>query len=131
MELALKYFPSSYIPLVVGAPLLNRFMAFGNLFARVGRTTYRVDRHPTMSKHPVTPMTESDLRVHLGKQTSRKIQLMDKFALVGEYGEPEKYLTGLIDEEINYEKHTMIFSSNRLGGKGGFDLYMVAIDKEI
>lgn len=81
IDIAFDYFPCVYIPLLIGAPSLNRFCIFGNLFARVGDTTYRLDRHPTMSKHPVTPMEESDLRLHLGKQTSRKAYLMDIFAL--------------------------------------------------
>ncbi len=80
-DLAYKYFPSKYIPLVVGAPFLNRFSVFGNLFARINGVTHRLDRHPTMSCHPVTPMQESDLRLHLGKQTQRKIELMDIFML--------------------------------------------------
>jgi 3-oxoisoapionate kinase len=77
VELALARFPSSFIPLLVGAPELNRFCVFGNLFARVDDKTFRLDRHPTMSKHPVTPMSESDIRVHLGLQTRRKINLID------------------------------------------------------
>ncbi|MBV5333578.1 four-carbon acid sugar kinase family protein, partial [bacterium] len=50
---------------MVGAPFLRRYVAFGNLFARAGDITYRLDRHPTMSNHPITPMTEGDLRLHL------------------------------------------------------------------
>jgi len=63
----------------VGAPSLGRFCAFGHLFARCGddATPYRLDRHPSMSKHPVTPMDEADLRVHLAKQTRRSIGLVD------------------------------------------------------
>lgn len=80
-EIALRYFPSDIIPLVVGAPSLNRYCLFGNIFARVGRETYRLDRHPTMSKHPVTPMNESDLRIHLGRQSGRSIELLDLFFL--------------------------------------------------
>jgi uncharacterized protein YgbK (DUF1537 family) len=38
---------------------------------------YRLDRHPSMSKHPVTPADESDLRLHLAKQTDKKIGLID------------------------------------------------------
>ena len=34
-------------------------------------------RHPTMSRHPVTPMHEADLRLHLGAQTRRRIELID------------------------------------------------------
>ena len=77
VEIALRYFPSSFVPLIVGIPLLNRFCVFGNLFARVDDLTYRIDRHPTMSRHPVTPMDEADLRRHLGKQTKREIHLID------------------------------------------------------
>jgi uncharacterized protein YgbK (DUF1537 family) len=95
VELALDQFPADDIPLIVGAPLLNRFVVFGNLFARVDQTTYRLDRHPTMSKHPVTPMRESDLRRHLSLQTSRQISLMDKFALEGHYGDQGQYLKNL------------------------------------
>lgn len=84
IDIAFEYFPSDYIPMLIGAPALNRFCIFGNLFARVGDTTYRLDRHPTMSRHPVTPMHESDLRLHLSRQTSRKVYLMDLFALEAE-----------------------------------------------
>lgn len=77
VEIALRYFPATCIPLIVGIPLLNRFCVFGNLFARVDDLTYRIDRHPTMSRHPVTPMDEADLRRHLGKQTKRAVHLID------------------------------------------------------
>jgi len=80
-DIALRYFPSDYVPLVVGAPMLKRYVLFGNLFARVAGETFRLDRHPTMSKHPVTPMRESDLRRHLAAQTSRPARLLDLFAL--------------------------------------------------
>ncbi|MBK8503324.1 MAG: four-carbon acid sugar kinase family protein [Saprospiraceae bacterium] len=76
-DLAIKYFPSKRIPFIVGAPFLNRFVVFGNLFARLDGTTYRIDRHPVMSRHPVTPMEEGDIRLHLAKQTSRLFQTID------------------------------------------------------
>jgi uncharacterized protein YgbK (DUF1537 family) len=47
------------------------------LFAAVDGTAYRIDRHPTMKCHPVTPMKESDLREHLKEQTSLRVGLMD------------------------------------------------------
>lgn len=68
---------ASATPLVVGAPALRRYTAFGHLYASVGDRHYRIDRHPTMSVHPSTPMDESDLRVHLGRQTSLSIGLFD------------------------------------------------------
>ncbi|MBD1424642.1 four-carbon acid sugar kinase family protein [Sphingobacterium arenae] len=74
-------FSAQLIPLVVGAPYLGRFCAFGNLFARMGTgqegEVFRLDRHPSMSKHPVTPAEESDLRRHLAQQTHKKIGLVD------------------------------------------------------
>ncbi len=77
IELGYAIFEPSSVPLLVGAPALKRYVVFGNLFATVAGQTYRLDRHPTMSKHPITPMSESDLRLHLGKQTARKIGLID------------------------------------------------------
>lgn len=59
------------VPLLVGAPALKRYTVFGHHFAEAGKKTYRLDRHPTMSRHPVTPMDESDLRILLARQTSR------------------------------------------------------------
>ncbi|MCV0395966.1 MAG: four-carbon acid sugar kinase family protein [Rhizobiaceae bacterium] len=55
--------------LLGGQPSLGRYCLFANLFARApdGRT-YRIDRHPIMRAHPVTPMGEADLRVHLAMQ---------------------------------------------------------------
>ncbi|MGG0716246.1 four-carbon acid sugar kinase family protein [Robertmurraya massiliosenegalensis] len=67
----------SSIPLLVGCPFLKRYTVFGNHFATVGDQTYRLDRHPTMSKHPTTPMQEADLKIHLSKQTSKKIDLFN------------------------------------------------------
>ena len=69
------------VPIVVGAPALRRYCTFGNLFASVGAETFRLDRHPTMSRHPVTPMAESDLRRHLALQTSSRVALFDVLAL--------------------------------------------------
>jgi uncharacterized protein YgbK (DUF1537 family) len=56
--------------IVGGQPNLGRYCLFGNLFAAAGSggEVFRIDRHPTMSRHPVTPMDEADLRLHLAKQ---------------------------------------------------------------
>lgn len=62
--------------IVVAAPHLRRYVAFGNLFAAAGSETYRIDRHPTMSRHPVTPMDEADLIRHLSAQTGVGIGLV-------------------------------------------------------
>ena len=74
-------FNNKIIPVLGGMPALGRFCVFGNLFAKMGIGSegkiYRLDRHPSMSKHPVTPADEADLRLHLGKQTNKKIGLID------------------------------------------------------
>jgi uncharacterized protein YgbK (DUF1537 family) len=65
------------VPILVGAPHLGRYVAFGNLFAAAGDgMVHRIDRHPTMSRHPVTPMHEADLRLHLAPQTDMAIGLV-------------------------------------------------------
>ena len=80
IDLGQRRFDPPFVPVVVATPSLEprgRYVAFGNLFATVEGTTYRLDRHPTMSQHPVTPMTEADLTRHLGEQTDRDIGLLD------------------------------------------------------
>lgn len=57
-----------FVPIVGGQPNLRRYCLFGNLFAGTSDGIYRIDRHPTMSRHPVTPMHEADLRLHFEKQ---------------------------------------------------------------
>ena len=81
-ELGLQVFTSqSFVPLMVAVPQLGRYCTFGNLFARLGTSKegiiYRLDRHPSMSKHPSTPSEESDLRLHLSKQTDLSTGLID------------------------------------------------------
>lgn len=87
IEIGQRLFKSPFVPLVVGAPILRRYCAFGNLFATVGDATHRLDRHPTMSRHPVTPMGEADLRLVLAGQTDKAVGLMDLLDLSGTPGE--------------------------------------------
>ena len=81
MELGTNAFASAWAPVVVGAPHLGRAVAFGNLFAAANGEMVRVDRHPTMCCHPVTPMREADLRVHLAQQTAMRTGLVDLTSL--------------------------------------------------
>lgn len=83
IELGRRVFGQRVTPLVVGAPILGRYVVFGNLFARSGLDTEpsRLDRHPTMSRHPVTPMDEADLRLHLARQTKLPMELVDVLKL--------------------------------------------------
>jgi len=68
----------TWIAIVGGQPNLGRYCLFGNLFAAAGSggEVFRIDRHPTMSVHPVTPMHEADLRRHLALQGLGDIALV-------------------------------------------------------
>lgn len=81
IDIAAEEFGRPFIPLAVGVPGLGRWCVFGNLFASYGigadTPAYRLDRHPSMSCHPVTPADEADLRVHLARQTDKRISLVD------------------------------------------------------
>jgi 3-oxoisoapionate kinase len=68
-------FQQAMVPMIVGAPQLKRYTFAGHLFAAYQGDVYRIDRHPVMSRHPVTPMHESDLRLHLAQQTALKTVL--------------------------------------------------------
>ena len=80
VRIARPHFGNRCVPIVAATPALGRHCVFGHLFARSGTDglTYRLDRHPIMSAHPVTPMTESDLAIHLGRQDDLKV---DKLTL--------------------------------------------------
>ncbi|MBO2010134.1 four-carbon acid sugar kinase family protein [Hymenobacter negativus] len=81
IEVGSRVFAGAFVPLLVAAPPLGRYCVFGNLFARLGIGSgggiFRLDRHPSMSRHPVTPADESDLRLHLARQTNKPIGLLD------------------------------------------------------
>ncbi|SFC45545.1 Uncharacterized conserved protein YgbK, DUF1537 family [Zunongwangia mangrovi] len=76
-----EQFGNRFVPILVAAPHLGRYMAFGNLFAQMGigskGAVYRIDQHPSMSKHPVTPAKEGDLRDHLSLQCDYKSGLIN------------------------------------------------------
>ncbi|MET0168890.1 MAG: four-carbon acid sugar kinase family protein [Aliihoeflea sp.] len=56
------------LAIIGGQPSLGRFCIFGNLFARApDGDVYRIDRHPIMASHPVTPMKEADLLRHFAR----------------------------------------------------------------
>jgi len=83
IDVGAEIFRARFVPLLAAAPSLGRFTVFGTHFARYGIGTdgeiHRLDQHPSISKHPITPMTEADLRRHLGRQTKKKIALFNIF----------------------------------------------------
>ncbi len=85
LDVGLDVFAQRWAPLLVGAPALGRYCVFGQLFARFGigsaGAIHRLDRHPALRRHPVTPMLEADLLVHLAAQTALDSALVDVLVL--------------------------------------------------
>ncbi|MFH8251841.1 four-carbon acid sugar kinase family protein [Microbacterium sp. B2969] len=73
IELARASFGERAIPMLFAQPDFGRYTVFGHHFAREGDTVYRLDRQPTMSRHPSTPMREADLAAHFAAQTALPI----------------------------------------------------------
>lgn len=71
IELAAKLIEPERVPVLVAAPQMRRYQVFGHLFAALGEAVFRLDRHPVMARHPVTPMAESDVAVHISAQSPR------------------------------------------------------------
>jgi uncharacterized protein YgbK (DUF1537 family) len=85
IQVSRPFFPNQVtVPLLVGAPALGRYTLFGQHFARMDGQVHRLDRHPVMSRHPVTPMHEADLRLHLREQLDENIDLMNILELEGD-----------------------------------------------
>lgn len=63
--------------IVQGIPVLGRYIVFGNHFTVYGDQRYRLDRHPVMRKHPITPMDEGDIRVHFARMSKKSVALID------------------------------------------------------
>ena len=111
LDLAKKIFHAPFVPLLVAAPALGRYTVFGTHFARYGigssGAIFRLDRHPSISRHPITPMTEADLRVHLGKQTKKKIALFD----ILQVGLPDKEARTALDRILAEKPDAILFDA--------------------
>lgn len=70
VELAREVFGDAPVPMLFAQPDFGRYTLFGHHFAAERGVVYRLDRQPTMSNHPSTPMTEAELAVHIGRQTA-------------------------------------------------------------
>jgi uncharacterized protein YgbK (DUF1537 family) len=115
LEIGLAATSRAWCAMVVAAPALRRYQAFGTLFASVDGVAHRLDRHPTMSRHPVTPMAEADLRRHLARQTDTPVALVDLVAL--KHGRGAAALDGartalfdVIDDETLAETGRLIWT---------------------
>ncbi|GAA4433550.1 four-carbon acid sugar kinase family protein [Georgenia halophila] len=77
IEIGRKVFGPLTVPVLVAQPDFGRYTVFGHHFAAEEGIVYRLDRQPTMSNHPVTPMHEADLARHLSRQTALPIGSLD------------------------------------------------------
>lgn len=59
------------VPFLVAAPQMRRYQFFGHLFVGLDDKVFRLDQHPVMSRHPVTPMMQSDVAQHIAAQSER------------------------------------------------------------
>jgi 3-oxoisoapionate kinase len=125
IELGTSIMPAAWSPTIVGAPRLKRYVAFGNLFAISEGRGYRLDRHPTMSRHPVTPMREADLSLHLAQQTSKRIYSVDFIEMKAGEGDSRLQmlmatdkpvvLLDVLDEETLAEAGRMVWENRQNG----------------
>lgn len=111
IQCGMETFNNKFTPILVAAPNLGRYSSFGNLYARMGigsqGAIYRLDKHPSMSKHPITPAYESDLRVHLSKQINQPMGLIDLVDLSKDISEIKKKLS----EGIKSGNHIVFFDA--------------------
>jgi 3-oxoisoapionate kinase len=70
IEIGREIFGPRTVPVLFAQPDFGRYTVFGHHFAAEGGTVHRLDRQPTMSQHPSTPMDDSDLAAHLSRQTA-------------------------------------------------------------
>jgi 3-oxoisoapionate kinase len=111
IEVGADFFRGPFVPLLVAAPALGRHCVFGNMFARYGigsaGAIHRLDRHPAMSRHPVTPAGESDLRLHLAKQTGKRIGLLDILTVA----QPESVARASLERMVNGGFEVVLFDA--------------------
>lgn len=106
IELGSEIFSPDFIPILPAAPKLGRYTIFGNHFAAVGDgEVFRLDRHPSMASHPVTPMGEADLRQHLSHQTKLNSGLVN----ILEVAEGPQRINSRIDEHLAADAALIFF----------------------
>lgn len=80
IELGREVVSDAPVPMLFAQPDFGRFTVFGTHFAAEGGTVHRLDRQPTMSTHPSTPMHEADLARHFSAQTELPIGAISRLA---------------------------------------------------
>jgi len=108
MQLMQACWPDSLLPVLAATPEFGRYTLFGHHYARAGTAVYRLDRHPVMSRHPVTPMHESDLSLVLTQQGftpahAVNLRLLDHFEAT-----PEALATELMNHKsVVFDGYTL------------------------
>ena len=99
--------PQSFVPVFSATPEFGRYTLFGHHYARAGNDVYLLDRHPVMSRHPVTPMHESDLAKILAKQGFEPKRLID-LRILDDYENNPTALSSLIanDDSAVFDGYT-------------------------
>jgi uncharacterized protein YgbK (DUF1537 family) len=108
-----SFVANRFVPVVGGQPNLGRYCVFGNLFAayETGGPAFRIDRHPTMRQHPVTPMDEADLRVHLARQGLERVESVSYTA----YAQAATALDASIAQTLATAPDAVLFDVARAG----------------
>jgi uncharacterized protein YgbK (DUF1537 family) len=108
MQLMQACWPSSLIPVLAATPEFGRYTMFGHHYARAGTAVYRLDRHPVMSRHPVTPMHESDLSLVLTQQGFTQTHAVDLRLLDHFEASPDALASELIaHESVVFDGYTL------------------------
>jgi len=103
-EIGRDVFGGRFVPVVAGVPYLRRYTVFGQHFAAAGDQVYRLDRHPTMARHPVTPMAEADLLRHLAGQTRMRSAL---FSILDQEGVMDQ-VSGRLERLVAAEQPELV-----------------------
>lgn len=143
IELGREVFPGAPVPVVFAQPAMGRYTFFSHHFAREDGAVYRIDRQPTMRSHPVTPATESDLRLHLGAQTGLPIGDLqwleladsDRVAAVLNGDDPAVVCDALTEEHLDVIAAALLAGPPRFaiasGGLSGALGRVLALDRPL
>lgn len=108
MQLMQACWPGSLLPVLAATPEFGRYTLFGHHYARAGTAVYRLDRHPVMSRHPVTPMHESDLSLVLTQQGFTPAHAVDLRRLDHCETTPEALTTELMNHDsVVFDGYTL------------------------
>ena len=86
--------PGCFTPVLAAMPEFARYTVFGQHFAEFGPEVFRLDRHPSMMRHPVTPAYEADIRRLLAGQGCAIDTLVDVRSLAAGSGSVAGSLEG-------------------------------------